>query len=375
MPGVRHAVIMAGGGGTRLWPASRRARPKQLLSLGRDEGESLLAATVRRLGGVGGAAGAGPDAGPGTDATWVVTQASLAAVVAQAIPYVPAAHIIGEPVGRNTAAALGLAAVYLLARDPDAVMGALPADQHVGHEAAFRAVVTQAFALAEQKDAIVTIGLQPTRPETGFGYLELGDAIEGTGARAVARFVEKPDRATAERYLAQGGYLWNGGMFFVRAERLQAEIARHLPALHDGLQEIAAALRTGGPAEAQLVTERVYPTLPSISIDHGVMEKASGILTLRGDFGWNDVGAWSALAEVVPADTNGNLVRGGGVVSHDARDNVVVSDAGTIVALVGVEGLVVVQAGDAVLVMPRERAQDVKEITRLLEERGLGRYL
>ena len=365
MTATRHAVIMAGGGGTRLWPASRRAHPKQLLPLGRDPGETLLAATVRRLAGV---------AEPA--ATLVVTSAALADVVRAALPDVPEDHVLGEPVARNTAAALGLAAVHLVAREPDAIMAALPADHHVGDEPAFRRVVEQAFTLAEERDAIVTIGLRPTAPETGFGYLELGDELPGTnGAHAVARFVEKPDRATALAYLASGRHLWNGGMFFVRAARLYAEIARHLPALHAGLEEIRHALAHGGAPAATATTARVYPTLPSISIDHGVMEKASGLVVLPGDFGWNDVGAWSALAEVVAPDADGNVVRGATCVAHEATRNIVVGDPGAVVALVGVEGLVVVRAGDAVLVMPRERAQDVKEITRLLEAHGLGRYL
>jgi mannose-1-phosphate guanylyltransferase len=309
-------------------------------------------------------------------ATVVVTSAALADGVRAALPDVPEDHVQGEPVGRNTAAALGLAAVHLLARDPDAIMAALPADHHIGDEPAFRATVDRALTLAETKDAIVTIGLAPTGPETGFGYLELGDAVaDAPDARAVARFVEKPDRATAEGYLASGRYLWNGGMFFVRAARLYAEIARHLPALHAGLAEIAHALAHGGTHEITVTTARVYPSLPSISIDHGVMEKASGLLTLPGHFGWNDVGAWSALPEVLPADAQGNFVRGGDAVAHDARGNVVLADAGTVVALVGVDDLVVVRAGDAELVMPRARAQDVKEITRLLEERGLARFL
>jgi mannose-1-phosphate guanylyltransferase len=342
---MHHAVIMAGGGGTRLWPASRRRRPKQLLPLGRDPGESLLAATCRRL-----------EAVVGIERTWVVTAADQAAAVAADVPRLPAANLVAEPRARNTAAAIGLAAIAVAARDPDAVIAALPADHHVGDEAAYRAVVARALALAEASDRIVTVGIQPTAPETGFGYIEPG--AEGPdGARQVERFVEKPDRDTAAGYVARG-YLWNAGMFFFRAARIRAEIARHLPALAAGLDEIERA-----PGDL----ERIYPTLPAISIDYGVMEKASGILVVPGAFGWNDVGSWTALAETRGADADGN-VRAGELLAVDARDNIVSSDAG-LVALVGVSGLVVVRSGDAVLVMPRARAQDVREVvSRLAEE-------
>jgi mannose-1-phosphate guanylyltransferase len=327
------------------------------LPLSRKAGETLLAASVRRLGDV------VPPA-----RTWVVTADQLLPDVAAALPDVPPELLIGEPVGRNTAAALGLAAVHAAARDGEAVLACLPADQHVGVR-----VFRHAFELAEQRDVIVTVGLAPTRAETGYGYLELGEALGG-GAFHVARFVEKPDKARAEEYVASKRYLWNGGMFFLRARRLLAEIRAHLPALADGLDEIDRALRRGGPVAALAATSQVYPTLPSVSIDHGVMEKASGILTVAGDFGWNDVGAWSALADVLPGDGDGNHARAQ-LVAHDAKNNLVVADPGVVVSLVGVSDLVVVQAGDAVLVLPRERAQDVKEITRLLAERGLSRYL
>jgi mannose-1-phosphate guanylyltransferase len=349
-----YAVIMAGGGGTRLWPASRRKRPKQFLPLGARPGESLLAATARRL---------APLAAD--KQLLVVTAAEQAAEVRKALPQLPAANVLAEPVARNTAAAIGLAAVHLHHRDPGAVMAALPADQHVGDEARFLEVVGRAFELAAARDSIVTIGITPTRPETGFGYLAPGAG--GT----VARFVEKPDAAAAERYVAEG-YLWNAGMFFFPVRRILDEIARHLPALHAGLQEIGAALASGGDASA--VTARVYPTLPKISIDHGIMEKAQGLLMLSGDFGWNDVGSWTALADVRVADGAGNVTQGE-IALHDARRNIAVADPGVTVALVGVEDLIVVQSGNAVLVMPRSRAQDVREIVQQLEARGAGTYL
>jgi mannose-1-phosphate guanylyltransferase len=351
---MRHAVILAGGSGTRLWPASRRATPKQFLALGSPD-ESLLAATARRLTGC---------------RIAVVTAADQADMVRRALPNLDDGGVIAEPTGRNTAAALGLAAIHLLDADPDAVMGAVPADQHVTDEAGFARVVGQAFALAEKRDVIVTVGLVPTRPETGFGYLELGPAFEG-GARRVARFVEKPDRATAERYLASGDYLWNGGMFFVRAARLLADIERLMPETWRGLAEIRAALATGNAGE---VADRVYPTLPRISIDYGVMEKTTGVVTIPGDFGWNDVGSWSALADYRPADAAGNVIQGT-VVTCDAADNIVVGDPDRAIAVVGVSGLVVVQAGDAVLVVPRDRAQDVRDAVAALEKAGLERFL
>ncbi len=358
---MRHPVILAGGGGTRLWPASCRATPKQFLALGAAAGESLLAATARRL----------TDA-CGSNNVAVVTAAEQAEQVQRALPALPPHRIIAEPAARNTAAALGLAAVYLQHWDDDAILGAIPADQHIADETAFAAAVDHAFRVAEQADVIVTIGIVPTRPETGYGYLQVG-AKRPDGAESVVRFVEKPDATTASRYLAAGDYLWNGGMFFVRASRLLRDIETHMPETHRGLAQIASALATR-PDEAQAVCDRVYPTLPRISIDYGVMEKASDVVTIRGDFGWNDVGSWSSLSDYRSADESGNISEGT-VVSHDAHDNIVVGEPDHVVALLGVRGLVVVQAGNKVLVMPRERAQDVREIVDRLRASDLDEFL
>jgi mannose-1-phosphate guanylyltransferase len=352
---MNHAVILAGGGGTRLWPASRRGRPKQLLPLGPDRHETLLHAAWRRA-----AAFAG-------ESVWIVTAADQAAAVAAALPALPADHILAEPVPRNTAAAVGLAAAFLAARDPEAVLAILPADHAIPDEAGFAATAGRALAVAADSGAIVTIGIRPTRPETGFGWLEPGAPIAGGQARQVLRFVEKPDRPAAEDYVRRG-FLWNGGMFFFRARRMLAEIARQLPALAAGLDELAAA------GFAAAATARVYPALPSISIDHGVMERAAGTLLVDGDFAWSDVGSWAALPEVRAADGAGNVVSGRAVLV-DARDNVVAADDGALVALVGVSGLVVVRAGNAVLVVPRDRAQDVREIVKRLEQGEGDAYL
>jgi mannose-1-phosphate guanylyltransferase len=377
---MRYAVILAGGSGHRLWPASRKASPKQFLPLGADAGESLLAATRRRL----------DDLCP-VENILVVTARDQAEMVRVALPELPARNILAEPAARNTAAALGLAAVHLLHRDPDAVLGALPADHHIADRARFAAVARRAFDLAAARDVIVTIGIVPTRPEPGFGYLALGGPLDadpssevGTsseigaaaahGARWVERFVEKPSVEIARLYFESGQYLWNAGMFFVSARRLLRDIEALLPATFAGLDAIARALRDGGEHAAAARAEEVYPGLPGVSIDHGVMEHTQGVVTLPGDFGWNDVGSWAALADYRTADENGNIVQGTAVL-HDARGNIVVGDSDHVVTLIGVEGLVVVQSGNGILVVPRERAQDVREAVAALQRRALDHHL
>ncbi len=354
---MRHCVILAGGGGTRLWPASRRANPKQFLSLGSGE-ESLLAATARRL------------ASLCEDRLYVVTAQEQAELVRQDLPSLPLDAVISEPSARNTAAALGLAAVHLLHRDPEAIMAAIPADQHIGNEEEFRRVLDLAFSAAAQHEAIITLGIVPTRAETGYGYLKVGDQIEGE-LESIEAFVEKPDAQRALTYLQSGDYLWNGGMFFTKAQRLLDEIRVHMPETAKGLQTIAEAL---GSDSAQEVCSRVYPTLPSVSIDFGVMEKTSPVLTIRGDFGWNDVGSWSALADYCEADGAGNVVVGQ-AVTHEAKDNILVSDSGNIIAVAGVDNLVVVQSGNAVLVLPKERVQDVRALVDAMRSGNLDEYL
>jgi mannose-1-phosphate guanylyltransferase len=368
---MRYAVILAGGSGHRLWPASRKASPKQFLPLGADAGESLLAATRRRL-----------DELCPPERILVVTARDQAEMVHAALPELPAHNILAEPAARNTAAALGLAAVHLLHRDPDAILGALPADHHIADRAQFAAVARRAFDLAGARDVIVTIGIVPTRPEPGFGYLALGGALDvdatsdqaAHGARWVERFVEKPSLETARVYVESGQYLWNAGMFFVSARRLLRDIETLLPATFAGLDAIARALRDGGEHAAAARAEEVYPGLPGVSIDHGVMEHTQGVVTLPGDFGWNDVGSWAALADYRTADEHGNIVQGTAVL-HDARGNIVVGDSDHVVTLIGVEGLVVVQSGNGILVVPRERAQEVREAVAALQRRALDHHL
>lgn len=360
MPKV-YAVIMAGGAGTRFWPASRSLRPKQLLPLAGSGGEALLTATVKRL---------APLIPP--DRVVVVTGEHLAEATAKAVPDVPARQILREPAPRNTAPCIAWATSEVARLDPDAVVAVLPSDHFMADEGEFRRVLERAIASAAAGH-VATIGIVPTRPETGYGYIEVGGAIEGQGAFTIARFVEKPDRARAEAFVSGGKHLWNAGMFFFRVKDMQALVATHLPELAAGIARIEAAQRTG---DEVATLNAVFPTLPSISIDHGVMEKAAGnaerpLAVIPGDFGWNDVGSWQSAWELGEKDAQGNVVSDGSIVV-DAENNLVRSlgSAKKVIALVGVRDLVVVDTDDAVLVLPRERAQDVRLVVEELKKRG-----
>jgi mannose-1-phosphate guanylyltransferase len=357
MPHV-HAVILAGGSGTRFWPASRRNRPKQLLPLAGRPGEVLIAATVRRL---------SPLVEPAD--VWIATSVALRDATGAALPAVPRSHLLAEPVARNTAAPIGWAAATIARTDPDAVLVVLPADHYIADEPGFRAVLSRAIGAA-QDGWITTVGIEPTRAETGYGYIEVGAPLY-EGVDAVTRFVEKPDRERARAFVDGGKHLWNGGMFVFRARVMKDAIARHLPDVAAGLDRLDAAAAAG---DEERVLAEVFPAMPSISIDHGVMEKAGRVAVVPGSFGWNDIGSWEVAWELAERDAAGNALPAGSI-AVDAS-NVLVKDLTTArgprrrYAIVGVQDLVVVETDDAVLVIPRERAQDVRSVVEELRRRG-----
>ena len=337
------ALILAGGSGTRFWPVSRKKTPKQLLAFG--ETESLLQATVSRL---------QPLVGP--ESVWVCTTAALAAEVRAQLPEVPANQILEEPVGRNTALAIGWSVTCLLKELDNEVIVVLPADHHVEDVEKFQATLEVAAAAAADQDSILTLGVRPTRAEIGYGYLELGETLDDTGKiRRVLRFTEKPDLESAREFVSSGKFLWNAGIFVFRGRVLLDRLRQHQPELAEGLAEIETSPN-------RLV--EIYSDLPAISIDHGLMEKLGDLGTVPLDCGWTDLGSWEAMWEQLGPDSDGNVVSGE-VISIDSKNNLLMSTDG-VVAAVGVEGLVIVKTRDAVLVIPKERSQEVRQIVEQL---------
>ena len=352
---------MAGGSGTRFWPLSRGCRPKQFLAIGTEK--PLLVETVKRLSPL-----------ISLERVLIAAGARHIPLIKETLPGLPEENLIVEPMARNTAPCIGLAAIHALARDPDAVLAVLPADHHIEDEKAFLRIVQAASARAAEGE-IVTLGIQPTRPETGYGYIETAPGAEegmgGTPIKAVQRFVEKPDTITAQAYLDSGQFLWNSGMFFFSASRILADIHRHLPDLGQSLDRISACL---GQSQYDDVLQSEFESIKGVSIDYGIMEPVSTerddapIRVIPADMGWNDVGHWAALPDFVASDGDNNVVDGDGTII-DGQGNIVHA-AGAAVTLLGVDDLVVVTTEDAVLICPKNQAQDVKKIVEHLKTEG-----
>jgi mannose-1-phosphate guanylyltransferase len=360
------AVLLAGGRGTRFWPRSRTRMPKQLLNI--TGGETMLRETVSRLEPI----FARRD-------FWVVTNIEQSAAVRKQLPAVPPAHVLAEPVGRNTTAAIALAAIHLLHEHKDALMTVLPSDSYVADAARYRQLVRAALDRARAPGNLVVFGVPPTRPETGYGYIETGKPatrIRGIRALAVRRFIEKPALPLARRYVASGKYFWNAGIFFWRVSTFLECLRRFLPATHTALMQLAETIGTRKYAAA---LRRIYPTLENISVDYAIMEPATRagastrVSVIPAKVGWSDIGSWSAVYDLLAAQRGAN-VSAGPSFTLDASGNYFWAP-GKFVAAVGVQDLALVETDDAILVCPRERAQDVGKIVQWLEQQKLARLL
>ncbi len=362
-----YPVILAGGRGTRFWPLSRKRRAKQLLAL--DGKQTMIQQTIARL---------TPMAAPSR--FWIITNDDLRPAILRQVRKLSAKQIIAEPAARNTTPAIGLAAFLLLRHDPDAVLGLFPSDHVIAEPAQYRATLSRGIEIAAAGENIVVLGIRPTRPETGYGYIEAG-APDQDGSLRVRRFTEKPDLATARQFLDAGNYFWNSGMFLWRADTLANALREHLPNTALLLEKIAAALGTRKFADT---FRKLYPKCKNIGIDYAVLEPRSAkgegqsrIFCLPSDFGWNDLGSWTALhehqaAKAKPGD--GSLVSASGSFALNAKNNFVHAP-GTFVALVGVSNLVIVETEDALLVTTLDQSQAVGKVVKYLDEKKLKKLV
>ena len=354
-----YALIMAGGIGTRLWPLSRRNRPKQSLRLVGER--TMFEHAVDRI---------APLFQP--EQVFVVTGAEhMEALIAQS-PELPPENFIVEPDGRGTAPCIGLGAIHLRRQDPEAIMAVLTADHFITDTARFRQALAMAAQVAEEGH-LVTLGITPSSPSTGFGYIKQGESlsmVEDFSVFRAERFTEKPSPETALRMVESGEYSWNSGMFIWRADRILKEFQRQMPEFYVQLAEVEATLGTSG---YKATLSRVWPQVAKQAIDYGVMERAEDVAVIPVDIGWSDVGSWASLSELLPADERGNVVVGPHV-GVDTRDTLVFGGK-RLIATIGLEGMVIVDTEDALLVCPREREQEVRAVVRRLEEDGRGEWL
>jgi mannose-1-phosphate guanylyltransferase len=357
-----YAVIMAGGVGSRFWPRSRERSPKQVLEI--VGSGSMIFNTVARIQSL-----------IPAEKTLVVTNKLQKDIIHQQVPALPMQNVLTEPLGRNTAPCIGLAAKWLYHHDHNAVMVILPADHIIRDGEEFIRVIQQASVVAKENEALVTIGIKPTHPETGYGYIQFEDSKENNpysadGIYRVKTFAEKPNLETAEKFLKSGDFLWNSGMFIWEARTILQEIEKHLPELGDQLAKLDPVIGTDA---YQTTLEHVYGVIRSISIDYGVMEKASKVFVAKGDFGWSDVGSWDEVVRLTPINGDENALRGT-VIAKDSHRNYI--DAGKMVmAVIGVEDLIVVTTDNAILICKKGRSQDVKDVVDYLRRKQMNDLL
>lgn len=354
----RYGVIMAGGGGTRFWPLSRKERPKQLLNLsGRD---IMVNETIDRLQQV-----------VSRENTYIVTNVTQVPLMAEETRgRIRKEHILAEPAARNTAACIGYAAMEILKKHKDGIMCIVPSDAFIQDEEEYARVIRCGMEAAEETDMLVTIGIKPVFPATGYGYIKGKAKEKGKNYAMVEEFVEKPDLETARAYLEDGSYQWNSGMFIWKASTILKKFKELLPDVYDCLAEIGEAM---GTKQEQEVIQRIYPGIPKISIDYGIMERCKDVLVVEGDFGWNDVGSLDMLHVMKKADQDGNILYGK-QINIDTKECISYGQD-KLIATIGVQNLIIVQTEDALLVCEKSRAQDVKKIVDRLSEEGMEQYL
>ncbi|MGQ9651526.1 MAG: mannose-1-phosphate guanylyltransferase [Phycisphaerae bacterium] len=356
---MHHAVIMAGGSGTRLWPLSRRSHPKQLLRI--FEGKSLLRRSYERL-----------RALLPAEQIYIITGRDYIEPMAAELPELPRENLMGEPCPRDTANAVGLAAHLLALRDPDGTMGIFTADHIIHPIGTFADTVRRGFEAADRHaDALITFGITPHSPHTGYGYVHRGPQVD-PGVFEVLEFKEKPDLETARRYVESGEYFWNSGMFVWRLAAIVAQIRKHQPQIDAGLREVAAGFHDPARADAVLAC---FSLLPKISIDFAVMEKADRVLTVEMPCEWLDVGAWPSLAEVFTPDEAGNTRAAPNVMTLDARDNILVSESDHLVAAIGVRDLILIHSDDATLICRKQDAQRIKDLVEHVRNATGEKYM
>ncbi len=356
---MRHAVIMAGGSGTRLWPLSRRKHPKQLLRI--FEGKSLLRQSMERLLGL-----------LEPRQIYVITGQDHLPMIAEELPELPAENLIGEPCPRDTANAVGLAAHLLALRDPEGTMAVFTADHIITPVETFQDTVRRGFEAAEKySDALVTFGIKPTEPHTGYGYIHRGEKLEGS-TYEVRQFKEKPDSETAKRYMQSGEYYWNSGMFVWRIPTVIEQFARHQPELNAGLSEVAADF--ADPAKSRTVYDR-FSRQHKISVDYALMEKADRVAVVEMSCRWLDVGSWTSLAEIFEPDKDGNTLAAPNVQILEVKNNILVSETDHLVAAIGVEDLIIVHSADATLICRRQDAQRIKDMVEQVRRENQERYM